>query len=270
MSTIHKQAFNYKLAFSIVCILLSSISLHAQSKEVKVIELRNYLMKPGQRDYFIDSFEIKIMDTLNARGNYVLGQYRVRDAPDNFLWIRGFGNMTTRLEAMKGFYSSEYWKQNVSIPIKYVVGYTNVYLLKPLNVYNKRIDSISGFETEWFGRQKGIAVVDLYIANEMRSELIDFVTTTYDSIIHASGVKDISYWIRETTPNNYPDLPVFQDKNLLLTIAFFKDEPQYNAIKKSIQSSMSEEQKLKMNRIVTTKTTWVLYPTKKSFRSKTK
>jgi hypothetical protein len=33
---------------------------------------------------------------------------------------------------------------------------------------------------------------------------------------------------------------------------------------------MNEELKFKMNGIVTTKTTWILYPTKKSFANKTK
>ena len=270
MGTIDKQTPIRRLAILIVSIILSSISVFAQSTKIQVLELRNYLLKPGQRDYFIDSFEIKIMDTLNARGNYVLGQYRVKNAPDNFFWIRGFNDMTSRLEAMKGFYSSEYWKQHVSIPIKYVAGYTNVYLLKPLNISNKKVDSTAGFDADWFGKQKGLAVVDFYVANEMRNQLIDFVATSYDSVMHASGVKDVAYWLSETTPNDYPDLPVFQDKNLLVAISFFKDELSYNTTKKRIQSSMNEEQKSKMNRIVTTKTTWILYPTKKSFGSKTK
>ena len=84
MSTIDKQTPIRRLAILIISIILSTISLFAQSTKIQVLELRNYLLKPGQRDYFIDSFEIKIMDTLNARGNYVLGQYRVKDAPETF------------------------------------------------------------------------------------------------------------------------------------------------------------------------------------------
>ena len=270
MNIISNQTIHCKVVTFIICFLLTWTSLNAQSRKVEVIELRNYLLKPGQRDYFIDSLEIKIMDTLNARGSYVLGQYRVKDAPDNFLWIRGFNDMTSRLEALKGFYSSEYWKKLVRIPIKYVVGYTNVYLLKPLTISNKKVDTNTGFEMVWFGKQKGLAVVDFYVANEMRTQLVDFVSTFYDSAMRASGVKDVSYWISESTPNDYPNLPVFQDKNLLVTITFFKDELQYNNTKKKIETSMNEEQKFRMNRIITTKTTWVLFPTKKSFSNKVK
>jgi hypothetical protein len=251
-------------------VLLSYTSLHAQSGKVKVIELRNYLIKTGYRDYFIDFFENIAIDTLNARKNYVLGQYRVKGSPNNFLWIRGFDDMASRPEALDRFYSSNYWKQHENIPLTYVAGYTNVHLLKPLNLFDKRTDSTSGFEMDWFGKQKGLAVVDFYVANEMRTQWIDFVATYYDSVMRASGVKDVSYWISETSPNNFPSLPVFQDKNLLVTITFFKDELQYNNTKKKIESSMNEEDKFEMNRILTTKTTWILLPTKKSFSSKIK
>jgi len=262
MFTINKQHIHCTVV-AFLYLFLSFTSLQAQSGKVKVIELRNYLMRSGQRDNFIDSFKIKVVDSLNGRRNYVLGQYRVKDAPDNFCWIRGFDDMTSRKIALEGFYDSKYWKKHVSIPQKYVVGYTNVYLLKPVRITDSSMDSTAGFETDWFDKAQRLAVVDFYVANERRNLLLDFVETMYDSILHAAGVKDISYWISETTHNDYPSLPVFQDKNLLVTITLFKDEPHYNAIKKRIETVMSEEQKFYMNRIVTTKTTWVLYPTEK-------
>lgn len=265
MYVISKQPNNCIVMFFIISLLLSSDLLQAQSKKVKVIELRNYLMRPGQRDRFIDSFEAKILDTLNGRGNYVLGQYRLKNAPDDFVWFRGFYDMSSRLRALEGFYTSPYWQKHVSIPQKYVLGYTNVYLLKPLSILNKSIDTTYAFETARFDKQNGLTVVDFYVANERRNQLLDFVATIYDSVMHVSGVKDFSYWISETAPNDYPNLPVFQDKNLLVIITFFKSEPEYKAALKRIESGMSEEQRFQMKRLVSTKATWVLYPTKKSF-----
>ncbi|CAN5274694.1 hypothetical protein BH23BAC1_BH23BAC1_47160 [soil metagenome] len=66
----------------------------------------------------------------------------------------------------------------------------------------------------------------------MRDQLIEFVKDKYDSVLHANGIGDITYWISENTPNDYPSLPVFQDKNLLVTISFFKNENEYQAIAK--------------------------------------
>ena len=229
------------LVFSI-CASLSFSSLYAQTKKVKVIELRNYVLRPGQRDHFIDSFDIKILDTLNRRGNYVVGQYTLKNFPDNFVWIRGFDDMTGRLKALKGFYTSDYWKKLVSIPRRYVLNYTNVYLLKPLHISAKSMDSTSAFDSNWFGKQKGLAIVDFYVANQNRKQLLEFVASTYDSVLDVSGVKDVSYWISEMAPNDYP-LPAFQDKNLLVTITFFRNESDYKAAVKRIESNMSEEQR---------------------------
>lgn len=249
----------------ILCITSLPFFALAQSKSIKVIEIRNYLLKQGRRDSFINVFETLLMDTLNAKKNYVLGQYQVKNENDRFTWFRGFDDMLSRKGALEGFYSSAHWKKNENATGKHLIGYTNVYLLKPLSISTQEMDSSTAFDVNWFGKPKGVTVVDFYVANEMRAQLLDFVQTKYDSIVRAAGVKDISYWISETTPNNYPNLPVFQDKNLLVTIAFYKDEQEYASKKMQIEASMNEEQKFRWNRVVTTKTTWVLYPTKASF-----
>ena len=247
-----------------------SIYTHAQSKSVKVIELRNYLLRQGTRENYINTFETLLIDTLNARKNYVLGQYRVKDENDHFVWVRGFDDMPSRKGALESFFGSEYWSKVRSEPGKYLVGYTNVYLLKPMIISEGKIDSSSAFNADWFGKPKGVTVVDFYIANGMRDKLLDFVRTKYDSILHVAGVRDISYWISETRANNYPDLPVFQDKNLLVAITFFKDETGYKASLKKMDASLNDELRFQMGRLITTTHTWVLYPTKKSFNTQPK
>lgn len=161
--------FQLKAAICCICFFLLFSSVWGQSKKVHVIELRNYLLKPGQRQHFVDSFEITIKDTLNHRGNYVLGEYSVKNSPDNFVWLRGFDDMTARLQALQGFYKSEFWKQHVSIPQKYVLGYTNVYLLKPLHILKNNLDSVAPFEADWFTQSKGIAVVDFFVKGSSRT-----------------------------------------------------------------------------------------------------
>lgn len=244
-------------------LLFIPVTTHSQN--VKVIELRNYLIRPEQRDNYIDAFESKLIDTLNLMKNYVLGQYRVKDAKDHFVWIRGFDDMPSRKVALKNFFASEFWTRNQSIPGKYLVNYMNVYLLRPFDISSGKGDSSITFKTQWFGRQKGLAVIDFYIANDRLPQMIDFVKNKYDSIMRAAGVKNISYWVSEPEPNNFPDLPAFQDKNLLVSISFFKDEREYESILNKIDTSMSGEVKHEMWGIVTTKATWILYPTAKSF-----
>lgn len=249
----------------LILLLCLSEQAQAQSKEVKVIEIRNYLLKPGQRDAYIEGFETLFLDTLNAHGNYVLGQYRLKGSKDNFVWIRGFDDMPARKPALESFFSTKHWEKHKSIPGNYLVGYTNVHLLKSLSLVDGTKGKEVSFPTAWFAKPKGVAVVDFFVANEMLDQLTAFVSNKYDSLMHAAGVKDITYWVSEMSPNNYPSLPVFQDKNLLVSVAFYKNEQEYEEKLKKFEASMDEDTKFTFGRIVTTRTTWVLYPTKRSF-----
>jgi hypothetical protein len=132
-----------------------------------------------------------------------------------------------------------------------------------LNIAKKETEMTTSFEMDWFLKPKGVAVVDFYIAKNKRTELIDFLETTYDSIMNAAGVKDISYWINQTNPE--VDSASCHDEDLLVTITFYRNEPEYNSIIKKLNASMEQETKFKMLGIVTTKNTWILRPTNKSY-----
>ncbi len=119
---------NKKLHFEVIrkvilVISLLLLSLSIFSQDVKTIELKNYLIRPGQRDNYITAFETKLVDTLNLMKNYVLGQFRVKDAQDNFVWIRGFESMDSRKEDLKKFFTSEIWERNRAILGKYLLNY---------------------------------------------------------------------------------------------------------------------------------------------------
>ena len=54
-----------------------------------VIELRQYT-PPGQRDVLIDLFDRHFVESQEAAGMTIVGQFRDRRRPDRFVWIRGF------------------------------------------------------------------------------------------------------------------------------------------------------------------------------------
>jgi hypothetical protein len=60
-------------------------------------------------------------------------------------------------------------------------------------------------------------------------------------------------------------LPVFQDKNLLVQITFYKNESEYKAKIKDVESKMNDELKSEMADLVTIKNTLIVHPTEKSF-----
>ena len=238
-------------------------NLNANQK-IKVLELRNYLIRPGQRDSFIEYFENFFIQSQNILGGYTLGQYKVKGADDNFFWIRGFHDMKSRNEFLNDFYYGPVWKEHKAVANPMLLNNDNVHLLKPLNIADNSNDAI-GFNSNWFGKEKGIAVIDYFISNQKLPKLIEFVKTKYCPILKSAGMVDISFWISETEPNEFTALPVFQDKNLLVSISFYKDELEYQAKLKDVETKMNYELKTEMLDLVTIKNTLIIYPTNKSF-----
>jgi hypothetical protein len=58
-----------------------------------VVELRQYTLRPGQRDVLIDLFDQEFVESQEADGMAIVGQFRDLDDPDRFTWIRGFASM---------------------------------------------------------------------------------------------------------------------------------------------------------------------------------
>src|SRR5918997_78386 len=106
----------------------------AADQSIRVLELRNYVTKPGQRDKFISYFETNFIDSQNAIGGYILGQFRVKDADDNFFWMRGFDDMASRSRYLPEFYRGVFWKQRRNDANDMLLNNDNVHLLKPLSL----------------------------------------------------------------------------------------------------------------------------------------
>ena len=230
-----------------------------ENQPIKVIELRNYMIKAGQRDQFIDYFEDNFIHAQNELGGYTLGQYRIKHAHDNFFWIRGFDDMDSRKKFLEDFYYGSFWKAHKTIPNSLLVNNDNVHLLKPLDIYDNKEASV--FNSNWFAKQKGIAVVDYFIANQKLGKLVDFFKTKYVHLLKTAGIEEISFWVSETRENDFTALPVFQDKNLLVSISFYKDELAYQSACNQLEKNITGEQKTEMLDIVTTRQTLIIYPT---------
>ncbi|MEO8770708.1 MAG: NIPSNAP family protein [Ferruginibacter sp.] len=235
-----------------------------RDQQLEVIELRNYIIKNGQRDRFIDYYEQNLMLPQNELNGFTLGQYKIKYAENNFFFIRGFHNMDSRNKFLNDFYLGPSWKQHRNLVNPMIVNNDHVHLLKPLPINNPG-NTVEAFNSNWFGKKKGIAVIDYFIANQKRDKLIDFMQTTYISNLKNAGIKDISFWISESSPNEFTTLPVFQDKNLLVSIHFYKDELEYQSKLKRAEANLTEAQMNKMLDIITIKNTLILYSTEGCF-----
>src|SRR5947199_6255874 len=69
-----------------------------------VVELRQYTLRPGQRDVLIDLFDRELVESQEAAGMAIVGQFRDLDDPGRFVWLRGFASMPSRARALASFY----------------------------------------------------------------------------------------------------------------------------------------------------------------------
>lgn len=245
----------------------SADTVHASSekqKNIGVLELRNYIIKTGRRDNFIDYFETHLIAPQEALEGYALGQYRVKDHPDNFCWLRGFENIEARSSFLPAFYMGPVWQQHRAAANSMLANNDNVQLLRPVALQNGLLVPVKTIGSASLVPQSGIVAVDFYTANSKLEKLMQFFATQYAPLLERYGVKDYSCWISELSDNDFPALPVFQDRNLFLTITFYSNELDYKEHLEKVESAMDEQMKAEMQDIVTFKHTLILYPTKKT------
>ncbi|UXI66244.1 NIPSNAP family protein [Tahibacter amnicola] len=175
-----------------------------------VIELRQYTLHPGQRDTLIALFERHFVETQEAEGMRLIGQFRDLDRPDRFVWLRGFADMPSRARALNAFYSGPTWKAHRSAANATMIDSDNVLLLKPA-------DSGSGFQES--GRSRlppdagtsppGLVVATIAYLDAAPDEA--FKTLLAQSVLpelERQGACVVARLVTEASENTFPALPV--------------------------------------------------------------
>lgn len=185
---------------------------------MNVIELRNYLLKQGKRDEFIQYFKDHFVESQNEMGVYTPGLFRIKNEENRFFWIRGFDNMQQRSSFLPAFYGGGVWKKFGPDANDMMLEWHNVYLIKPLPG-NK----------DAFSQEKEFFVIDYYKAKDNQlTNLIDLLNKEYIPFLNERNIK-ATLWVSEVEENDFPRLPVYQDKNQLISITAFNNETEYES-----------------------------------------
>ncbi len=231
------------------------------SAAVGVLELRDYLINHGGRQKFIDYFEANFISSQWRLGGYVLGRYRVRDHEDNFFWMRGFESMKTRSSFLPAFYYGDFWKEHKKIPNGLLANNDNVYLLRPLAWQIDSLVPVKSIRSAALNPGSGIAVVDFYISNTKLDKLSKLLAKEWLPLWAECGINRYTLWVSEMQNNDFPILPVFQDKNLLVVISFYQDELDYAEKMGMLKAKQNQELTAGLVDDITIKNTLILYPT---------
>jgi hypothetical protein len=228
------------------------------NQHIKVLELRNYLLKPNCAHKFSDYFSRHFVNPMIELGGYTLGQFKLKDVHDRFIWLRGFSDMDTRLKFLNDFYvDSAVWKEFGPGANDMMLNSDNVYLLRPLNNGNSE-DKIESINSDQLKTDTGVTVINFYICNSTLNKTINLFRTSYLPFLKNLSIQDITLWLSEMTENKFPRLPAFQDKNLLLSITSYKDEEEYYSKQDQI-NSMPEHLRTSMQELITVQNDLALY-----------
>lgn len=172
--------------------------------------------------------------------------------------------MQARSKFLPEFYYSDFWKEHRNVPNSLLANNDEVYLIRPLVLRNDSLLPVKYTDALKLQPGNSIAVIDFCISNTKMDQLLNIYARQYLPLLHSCGISSYTLWSSEWQPNDFPALPVFQDKNLFVMIAFYKNEADYNKKMDLVKAKTSETLKADLRDAITLKSTLILYPTKET------
>ncbi len=193
-----------------------------------IVELRQYTLHPGKRDVLIDLFEREFIETQEAVGSKVIGQFRNVEDPDRFVWLRGFSDMTSRAKALQDFYGGPVWKAHREAANATMIDSDNVLLLHPAL-------PTSGFSLQNVKRPRigekvpaSLVVATIYyFETPVPADFVDFFEHALKPVATSLGAAISAYFVTENSENTFPALPVRKGENVFVWFSTFQDPAAY-------------------------------------------
>lgn len=194
-----------------------------------IVELRQYTLKPGQRDVLIDLFDREFVESQEAVGMKVIGQFRDLDDPNRFVWLRGFPDMPARAQGLAAFYGGPVWKAHREAANATMIDSDNVLLLRPA-------DPAAGFALEHRTRAPqgahevppGLVVATIYYLDAAAgTDFPAFFARSLRPELTDSGAEILACFVTEHAENNFPALPVRAGEQVFVSFVLFADQAAY-------------------------------------------
>ena len=197
-----------------------------------VMELRQYTLKPGRRETLIALFDREFIESQEAAGMTIIGQFRDLERPDMFVWLRGFENMEARKDALGAFYGGPVWAEHRDAANATMIDSNDVLLLKP--AWRNAGFDLSGLRRPAPPKAENPSIknylpglVEMWIhhlrpgaegefAERFRAEAAPQLT--------ANGARLLGAFVSEHAENTFPRLPVRAGENVFVLVTSFEGE----------------------------------------------
>ena len=196
-----------------------------------IVELRRYTLRPGRRDDLIELFDREFVESQEAVGIQVIGQFHDLNDADQFVWLRGFNDMSAREHSLHAFYSGPVWKTHRDAANATMIDSDNVLLLRPVH-------STSGFLLRNKNRpprgncaaQDGVVAATIYyFTRPPTSDFISYFENTIHPELMEADIAILAYFVTEDSPNTFPQLPVREGEYVFVWFAGFRDQETYKS-----------------------------------------
>jgi hypothetical protein len=213
----------------LVLLLASSVRGVGPVEQASIVELRQYTLHPGQRDVLIGLFEQEFVESQESLGMRILGTFRDLDKPDRFVWLRGFPDMTARAPALKAFYEGPVWQAHRNAANATMVDSDNVLLLRVARPGS----GVAPLERTRAPRGSskvppGLVVANIYYFDgEVPATFVDDFDKTARPALAAAAVSVNATYVSETSPNNFPRLPIRERDRVFIWLSVFPSVEDY-------------------------------------------
>ena len=180
-----------------------------------VVELRQYTLRPGQREVLVELFDRELLASQEAVGMRIVGQFRDLDRPDRFVWLRGFADMDSRLAGLTAFYGGPVWKAHAAAANATMLDVDDVLLLRP-------VTPGGGFPVAAGPRSPDplvTATVYPLATADAEAELLDFLHARVDPVLLDAGRRPLAELRTRTAVNTFPALPIREGEHAVVRLA---------------------------------------------------
>jgi quinol monooxygenase YgiN len=168
-----------------------------------ILELRQYTLHPGARDTLVELFDREFVETQEAEGMRVVGQFRDLDRPDRFVWLRGFPDMVARARSLAAFYGGPIWKAHRDAANATMIDSDNVLLLRPVRPF-----SLAGLTRDPAAPRR-----------ELAATIISLDQPPADVDLARFDAPALAVLATEPSPNTFPALPVREGEHVIVVLA---------------------------------------------------
>ncbi|UGB38072.1 NIPSNAP family protein [Frateuria soli] len=186
-----------------------------------VLELRQYTLRPGQRERLVGLFEREFVESQEALGMRLPGQFRDLDDPDRFVWLRSFQDMTTRAASLAAFYEGPVWRAHREAANATMLDSDDVLLLRPAQAF-----ALEGMARPAAGERAPAGLLTATICPAPPADLAA-LARSFDAqvrpVLERLGAPVLAQFVTEPARNTFARLPVREGESVFVWFAAFAD-----------------------------------------------